>query len=687
MPKAKTTQPVESREKNQRSLSLPAYLTRFLPYWSQPEWLEAESWRRVVANQPIATICRDTLISYVNSLEWKIEPRDSTQRDELKEEIKYYTKLFEFSNGYDYVQLNEWVGKDLLDIPFGGIVELGRESEPDGKVKWIIPIDGGTCFPTNASDYPIGQRLKQDPLRVVYFPDFAVSRIFMSPRTDMEHAGWGMPPPERIYLSLALLNRGDRYYANLLLDTPPVGLLDLMDMSKEDAEEWLKSWKDLLSGIDPYKIPVLYQHDKKAEFITFTKSPNELQFNNAIMQYAAICAAGYGLSLSDIGFQAVASGGETLAGSIRQERRVKKSGQAVIKRKFKLLRDKILPEGLEFKFIDQDDETSVAMGRASLAYATAAAQFIDKRIFTPEEMRLQAIRDGLITISVPEKVPPDSEFPAPTNAFGSSSERPSMLGRPVAATAGGQGEVRQSLFDKELDRIVNIESIKLKRVIRASVAPLLAEITSLNDFSVLEDDNLKSWNEWHDELLWNDLYKDMPELTRATIEDANYEIDRMMAGDEWWNLCAESKEIANELHTTCFDTLRITKLRSMAELQYELGNINEVPKEFPDDKSLGRKFKSRVTKAIPALWNTVPSRIKKAVISGTRKYLSAQSLRGAISFDGFVVSNENVAFVRNELQIVKDAMTEEFAELISSIINNILGELDSQNQKQEINNE
>ena len=108
MPKTKTTAPSESREKGQRSLSLPAYLNRYLPFWSQPEWLEADRWRYVVANQPIAVICRDTLISYINSLEWKIEPRDSTQRDELKEEIKYYTRLFtcDEDGEYDYVQVN-----------------------------------------------------------------------------------------------------------------------------------------------------------------------------------------------------------------------------------------------------------------------------------------------------------------------------------------------------------------------------------------------------------------------------------------------------------------------------------------------------------------------------------------------------------------------------------------------------
>lgn len=681
MPKVKTTAPSELREKGQRSLSLPAYLNRYLPFWSQPEWLEADRWRYVVANQPIAVICRDTLISYVNSLDWKIEPRDSTQRDELKEEIKYYTRLFACDDDgeYDYVQVNEFIGKDLLDIPFGGMAELIRESEPYGKVVKILPVDGGTLFPTNNKEYPVGQRLKEYPLNTIYFPKYSISRIFMSPRTEIRYAGWGMPPPERIYLSIALLCRGDRYFADLLLDTPPAGILDLLDMAKEDAEEWLKAWKELLNGIDPYKVPVLYQHTKEAKFVAFTRSPAELQFDRAVMQYATICAAGYGLSLSDIGFQAVASGGETLAGSIRQERRVKKSGQALVKSKFKLFRDKILPPELEFIFIDKDDEQSVAMGRARLADATAAAQYIQQKIFTPSEMRLQALQDGLITVSVPEEVPLDDKSSSPV--LGNSPERPSMLGRPVAVTAGGQGEVRQSLFEKELDRIVNIEDIRLKRLIRAASLPISVELSALNGTNILENDNLKSWNDWHDELLWDDLFSDMPELTLATINNAMSDIDNAMSGDKWWTIDINSREIAEDLHQD-FDALRISKLRSITEMQYELGKINELPKEFPLDISLSKRFKNRAAKAVSDLFDTLPNKIKKAVISGTRKYLSSQSLRGSINIENFVVSNENVAYVRNELMLVRNSMIEEFADTISSIINNILGEIKCQEEDQ-----
>src|SRR3989337_4576119 len=125
----KRTPPTPSRHPHQRNIQLPDYLQRILPAWRNPEWMEARYWRAAVQQQPVAVVCRETLISNLVSLEWKIEPRDSTQRDELKEDIKYYSRFFENTGDYDYQDILEWVLKDTLDLPFGGAAELGWEGD------------------------------------------------------------------------------------------------------------------------------------------------------------------------------------------------------------------------------------------------------------------------------------------------------------------------------------------------------------------------------------------------------------------------------------------------------------------------------------------------------------------------------------------------------------------------------
>lgn len=460
MPRIKTTYPEPTREKGQRSLDLPLYLDRLVPAFSQPEWLEADKWRSFVARQPFATIFRDTLISNVLALDWKIEPKDNDKRDEYKEDIDYYTDFFTNTGDYDYAEIVEWIGKDLLDLPFGGAAELGREGDaPDGKVLWIEPLDGGTLFPTYSSVTPVGQAIKEMAIKTVYFPAHAIDRIYMSPRTEIRRKGWGMPPPEKIYLAIEMLGRGDIYYAKLLLDTPEAGILDLIDMSKESATNWVEAWKTMLTGIDPFKIPVLYEHEKAATWIPFSRPPADIMFDKAIMKYVGIVGAGYGMSPSDIGFSPVSSGGETLAGSIRGERKTKRTGLAVAKRKFTTFYNKMLPNYLGFKFIDLDDELSTNIGRARLASMTAFGSAIDKQVLTADESRQQLVSDGLINISIPEKFPEeerkrlDEKKKAQTpfgNPFGAkpgtTPERPGMLGKPVTPSQGGYGEKKSDIY-------------------------------------------------------------------------------------------------------------------------------------------------------------------------------------------------------------------------------------------------
>jgi hypothetical protein len=190
------------------------------------------------------------------------------------------------------------------------------------------------------------------------------------------------------------------------------------------------------------------------------------------MKYAGICAAGYGMTLSDLGFSPTSSGGETLAGGIRQERNTRKTGLAVLKKKYTAFFTRMLPDYLKFALIDLDDELSVALGRARLANATAWSQMIDKGMFTPNEARAQTVADGLITTSIPEKIDGGDEVRQPVQPFGGgqpfgekAQERPGMLGKPVSPSQGGYGEKKSEVQDElqgELDEVQKPETLDEK---------------------------------------------------------------------------------------------------------------------------------------------------------------------------------------------------------------------------------
>lgn len=455
------------------------FLWKIVPEWLSPAWLEAQRWRTFIQNQPLAVVARETLIANVVALDWKLVARDSNQQDELKDTIKYYTKLLENSSTYysdlDFSSHVEWIAKDLLDLPFGGASEIGREGDdPNGDVLWIRPLDGGLLAPTLNRDYPVMMRAPEFLSSPIYFPYYSISRTYMSPRTEIKREGWGMAPPEKIYLAMELMYRGEKYYANLLLNTPEVGILDLGDMEEESAKRWIESFRDLMYGVNPFKVPVLYEHTTKTEWIPFGKLPNELMFDSITMRYASLIAAGYGMSISDLGFPTTGSGGETLAGTIRQERRTKRTGYSTLKKKLKAYFDNFIHPAIEIKWIDYDDELQVSLGRARLANANAWALLIQAGAFLPDEARLQTIQDGLVTISIPEKMPSETLLPGNVRETIRIQQGTNSLGSPQTPSMGGQGDtmaqqlIQRSQIDDSIDGLIEITQKSLDALNRKS---------------------------------------------------------------------------------------------------------------------------------------------------------------------------------------------------------------------------
>lgn len=456
--------PTPSKERGQRSIPMSeAYFARIIPSWSQPSTLTPDQWRYWVKAQPIATTCKETMVSNISDLDWKITPRESDKRDELKGVIKHYERLLQRGgeSGMDWVGFLEWSLEDLLDLPFGSAWEVGRKGDsPSGRVMWLEPIDGGTCYPTNNKDFPVLQYYNGFQAT---FPKHAVARMFMNPRTEIERKGWGIAPPERIFLAMEMLARGDKYYANLLLDIPPAGVFDLGDITWEDAHTWIQSFRNAVTGVgsaDSFKIPVLAEHTGEVKFIPLGKAPNDIMYDRITLKYASLVCAGYGMNLGDIGVASASSSGETLAGSIRGEQKTNRTGKARCKAKIKYFIESFLPAELQFDFIDTDGERLSMLGRARLANATAFNQLREMESISPEEARLQMIQDGLMTISMPEKPPKEAKKELPKlgqTPFGKKPpERPGSVGSPQPPSLGGDGEVKKSVtFPSKIDEAVS----------------------------------------------------------------------------------------------------------------------------------------------------------------------------------------------------------------------------------------
>lgn len=638
---------VATPHEGQRSEEIKPYFYRFIAPWGQIPSFEQEMWRKVVRAQPVAMICRETLISNILSLDWQINPRDSEMRDELKSLADYYIKLFEDADGLEFSNHIELICQDLLDLPFGGASEVGRVGDsPEGKVVWIQPLDGATLFPTPNRDFPVGQRLAQDPMTVVYFPDHAIDRMYMSPRTEIMRKGWGMPPPEKIYLALEMIRRGDLYYANLLLDTPEAGILDLGDMSKSSAEEWVAAFRTLLTGIDPYKVPVLYEHEGDVKFIPFTKPPADIMYDTTTMKYAALVCAGYGLTLGDIGFSQSTSGGDTLAGTIRQERRAKRNGLAVVKRKLVAYFNRMLPSSLEFKWIDADDELNLSVARSRLANATAFKTFEDGKVLTPNEIRSQLIADGLITIPIPEKIDGGDEFPAPPAKLGGGLRNPDtgdqIKDNKVPVSTGGHGDVKvndaqlvdmsayqsmDSVFKAAFEKILRKQlKARLTRLAKVALPRLAEQATQVA--KSMTDTEVDIWKSWYDEVVAEEVTA--PEIVMKTISDLKDLLRKELSKDLWWK-SQVSPDTIEAIFALMYEKSLERITREMSQFLFTEGYLStpNLSKVFSVARNtvLRAELRKQAQESLNNIDEGSQTYIVNAVISQSKEWLSRPDIR------------------------------------------------------------
>src|SRR3990172_1690445 len=145
-----------------RAIQLPTYLNRLMPWYGSPAYLQAVQWRTLVRHQPLAMVCRDTLIAGIKALDWDIVADDPLMAGDtgIKHAIDYYKELFSGLAG-DFDTHTDLITQDFYDLPFGGCAEVIREDDrEDGPVLAMDHIDAGTLWPTLDDEYPVMQDRK-----------------------------------------------------------------------------------------------------------------------------------------------------------------------------------------------------------------------------------------------------------------------------------------------------------------------------------------------------------------------------------------------------------------------------------------------------------------------------------------------------------------------------------------------
>jgi hypothetical protein len=718
---------VEERPRRKRSIQLQSYLARWIPYWGHPGWLNAERWRAFVRNQPSAQVCRNTLIFNILSMGWDIQakdPEDSEKRN-IKKAIEYYRDLFEKIEG-EFDAFIELMGQDLLDLPFGAMCEVVREDDdPEGHVISIHHVDAATLFPTGDDDFPVQQRVPDLPGAIVNFPAHSIERMMMTPRPEIRRKGWGMAPPEIAYLAVEMLYRGDRYYANLMLDTPEAGLLDLGDLDEKSATEWIEGVRSLFSGIDPFKVPILWgSRERSPQWIPFNLPPNEMIYDKVTLKYLQILCAAYGMRLSDIGMSEL-SGEKTLAGVIRGERQTRRSGFALIRSKLENLFNRILPAYLKFVWIDDDEETKLARAKTLMAYGQSLSSMTGgKKILSQEEARREIVAQGLLETDIdPDEVPEDEMMQQGIVQGG--EEQPAFpFGRPksqggeeekVPPSQGGRGllpsiqrrlmirqnpqfaEEQQAQWTSEdllemMNQIIapnmalipdRAEAPRLRRLIKVATRAMVPSIQK--SFQNLTDSQIQRY--WLPEMQAVDF--ELPSelstyVTRQSAEEIREELESHLEDDPWWRTAsALDKARILEIYVAAYETGMQDMALDVVRALYEEGmrsrpDLIGINFELVNERTIS-ELETRAADLVAWVDQGTKTFIKRVVVAGVRQGLAspkiAQAIREGETAEIILRDDE---FMGDVTKLIQDGLIEMSEARSISIVNTEINRAENQ---------
>jgi hypothetical protein len=373
---------IDKAKLNPRQLSVDgAYISSqpFVhPARKTPQVTDTAKWR-LVAREPINRMARRMIQREIASLNFEIVPEDPKSQMQLDAAV-WYNVVFK-----DFRTVTTRTLKSVCELPQGGAWEVGwikpglyGEGE-QGTLSFVEYIDAGTLHPTLNRAFPIVQI---DPIgasgqhtvvtnltdtlltsETVRFKDEEINRVLGWPRDEFGLEWWQESPTEASFLAIEALSRIYVYSLKQLRDTPMAGLLDLMDFSEEDALEWAKNFRQMLQGIDPIKIPILYQHEQPARWLPMGNNFSELEIPRQFKMYADLVLGNYGLSVNDL---RIFDQDQTKAGSAVSRKISLKQGIRFFAELMKDAVQPLLPQYLTFQYTEPDleDERTKAQIRA-----------------------------------------------------------------------------------------------------------------------------------------------------------------------------------------------------------------------------------------------------------------------------------------------------------------------------------
>jgi len=267
--------------------------------YGKPSKVSFEQLKLIAASDTIIRICINVIKKTVSQAEWNIIPKKQNINDYSKEHIEKATTFFELVNtqGENLRTLLDMAVEDILTID-AGVIE--KVFNADGELTELNAVDGSTIRPVINKYGDLGGYVQMINRKVVAkFAPNEIIYIMQNPQNDVKSYGYGKSPIEEILMTVQASLNADVYNAQIFSkDNIPPGLLDLGNMSGDEAQNFIALWNATVVT-NTQKLKFIWGSDNPKKFTSFNQTNKDMQYMDYIDWLSRLKLATYGLTSQD----------------------------------------------------------------------------------------------------------------------------------------------------------------------------------------------------------------------------------------------------------------------------------------------------------------------------------------------------------------------------------------------------
>lgn len=356
----------------------------------KPSKVTFEALRQIAQYDAVTRICITAIKKSVSQSRWYITTKEGVElTPAIKQQLRYVEDLFKKQNrnNENMRLLLDRIIEDLLVLD-AGVIE--KVFNPQKELVGLNSVDGATIRPRYNKYGELG-----DPAYVQYVEnkktaEFSTEELIymmQNPQNDIKKFGYGLSPIESVLLIVNASLQADMYNARTFSeDNVPPGLLDLGDISEEEAQRFKVLWDATVIN-NTHKMKFVHGPGDAKKYTPFKANNKDMQYVEYIDWLSRVKASAFGLSGIDINIlQDVNRATAEVQEAISNSRGVM-SVKRLIEEYFN--RDVIMAmdfEDIEFRF---EEATSLEEKKKQ---AEIDKINIESGVYSPEEVRE---RDGL----------------------------------------------------------------------------------------------------------------------------------------------------------------------------------------------------------------------------------------------------------------------------------------------------